>query len=402
MSTSIRSALALTGLAALALTAARPAAAQATFTYTLTVLDTLDALGGRNASGQGVNDSGQVAGYSNTAVFGIQHAFLSAPGGTPVKDLGTLDMGTVDGSVSYGMGVNTIGQVTGESNATTGYHAFLSGVNGGSLKDLGSLGGYYSYGQGVNDSGQVAGFSSTAADGPTTLVSPIHAFLSGVNGGSLKDLGTLGGTTSGGLGVNASGQVAGSSSTASGDTHAFLSGVNGGSLTDLGTLGGTTSFGRGVNASGQVVGYSTTTGGGTHAFLSGVNGGSLTDLGTLGGTSSVGQGVNASGQVVGNSTTTGDTAQHAFLYSGGVMTDLNTLITPNSGFLLDYANGISDTGFITGAGTNSAGFQYAFLLTPNAPAAVPEASTTVSFGLLLVLGLGGAVIAAKRKKVVAS
>lgn len=36
------------------------------------------------------------------------------------------------------------------------------------------------------------------------------------------------------------------------------------------------------------------------------------------------------------------------------------------------------------------------------PAAVPEASTTVSFGLLLALGLGGVVIAARRKKAVAS
>ncbi len=36
------------------------------------------------------------------------------------------------------------------------------------------------------------------------------------------------------------------------------------------------------------------------------------------------------------------------------------------------------------------------------PAAVPEASTTVSFGLLLALGMGGVVIAAKKKKVAAS
>ena len=85
-----------------------------------------------------------------------------------------------------------------------------------------------------------------------------------------------------------------------------------------------------------------------------------------------------------------------------MITDLNTLIAPGSGFTLTDATSISDTGFITGHATNSAGLQYAFLLTPNAPAAVPEASTTVSFGLLLVLGLGGAVIAAKRKKVVAS
>ena len=35
---------------------------------------------------------------------------------------------------------------------------------------------------------------------------------------------------------------------------------------------------------------------------------------------------------------------------------------------------------------------------PSAPPAVPEASTTVSFGLLLALGLGGLAIAAKRKK----
>ncbi len=35
------------------------------------------------------------------------------------------------------------------------------------------------------------------------------------------------------------------------------------------------------------------------------------------------------------------------------------------------------------------------------PAAVPEASTTVSFGLLLALGLGGVVVAARRKKAAA-
>lgn len=37
-------------------------------------------------------------------------------------------------------------------------------------------------------------------------------------------------------------------------------------------------------------------------------------------------------------------------------------------------------------------------ITLNAPPAVPEASTTASFGLLLALGLGGLVVAAKRKK----
>ena len=101
-------------------------------------------------------------------------------------------------------------------------HAFLSGPDGGPLKDLGTLpGGIYSEGQGVNASGQVAGYSYTAGDVD-------HAFLSGPGGGPLKDLGTpLGRPHSFGYAVNDSGQVAGESST-SGGGHAFLSGPGGG------------------------------------------------------------------------------------------------------------------------------------------------------------------------------
>ena len=141
---------------------------------------------------------------------------------------------------------------------------------------------------------------------------------------------------------------------------------------------------------------STTASGAFHAFLSGPNGGPLQDLGTLGGIFSEGLGVNASGQVVGDSTTAGG-VYHAFLFSNGVLTDLNTLIAPGSGFTLESAYGISDTGFITGFGTNSSGQQDAFLLRPNAP--VPEASSVVSLGLLLALGMGGLVVAARRKKI---
>ena len=41
-------------------------------------------------------------------------------------------------------------------------------------------------------------------------------------------------------------------------------------------------------------------------------------------------------------------------------------------------------------------------LVQTSPAAVPEASTTVSLGLLLALGLGGLAVAAKRKQSAAS
>src|SRR5688500_6265601 len=78
-------------------------------------------------------------------------------------------------------------------------------------------------------------------------------------------------------------------------------------VADLGTLGGTSSIGWGINASGQVTGQSYTTGDAeTHAFL---YDGAMHDLGTLGGTFSSGAGINDSGQV------TGQSDGHAFLWT---------------------------------------------------------------------------------------
>ncbi len=191
---------------------------------------------------------------------------------------------------------------------------------------------------------------------------------------TLTDLGNLpGGTSSEGLGVNDKGQVAGYDYvpvTGGARFHAFLSGPNGGALQDLGTLpGGAFSQGYGVNAGGQVAGYGDIPvdngndhNNHDHAFLSGPNGGALQDLGVLpGGTYSHSDSVNDSGQVVGTGDT--DVGQAAFLYSGGVMTDLNTLIAPGSGLALIEATHISNNGFITGI-AQAPGGTHAFLLTP--------------------------------------
>lgn len=363
---------------------AQPVLAQS---YTLTDLGTL---GGPFSNGSAVNNQGQVTGDLYVNGLNAYHAFLSGANGGSPRDLGTLG-----GANSFGNALNDQGQVTGSAYpGYNGSHAFLSGVNGGPLQDLGTLGGNYSTGFGVTATGQVGGYS-TIANGD------YHAFISGVNGSALQDLGTLGGNNSYGLGINATGQVTGESLTANGDTHAFLSGAGGGPLRDLGTLGAlegqgpADSRGIGVNSAGQVTGYAATADGHLHAFLSGNNGGALQDLGTLGGGYSSGNSVNDQGQVVGFSYLEAGNTTAAFLYSSGKMINLNTLLSPSFGFILTSASGISDTGFITGTGINVEGRQDAFLLTPIA-AAVPEASTTVSFSLLLVLGLGGLVIAKKK------
>ena len=62
---------------------------------------------------------------------------------------------------------------------------------------------------------------------------------------------------------------------------------------------------------------------GLHAFV--YSGGMMSDLGTFGGSSSTANAINGAGQIVGYASYAGDVQQHAFLYSGGMMTDLGTL-----------------------------------------------------------------------------
>jgi probable HAF family extracellular repeat protein len=76
----------------------------------------------------------------------------------------------------------------------------------------------------------------------------------------------------------------------------------------------------------------------------------MTNLGTVAGfSSSSANALNNLGQVVGNlSNDIGPT--HAFVWQSGVMTDLNTLIPGDSGWVLQEATGINDNGQIVGVG----------------------------------------------------
>jgi probable HAF family extracellular repeat protein len=90
----------------------------------------------------------------------------------------------------------------------------------------------------------------------------------------------------------------------------------------------------------------------------------MTDLGTLGGTFGNALGINSGGTIVGSANTAGDVSQDAFIYSGGVLTDLNTLLDGSgAGWSLTSAQGINDLGQIVGYGTIG-GQTHAFLLTP--------------------------------------
>jgi len=189
-----------------------------------------------------------------------------------------------------------------------------------SIVNLGTLGGNDSQAFGINANGQVVGSSSPASDNA-------HPFR---YDGVMHDLGTLPGTI-GGLAsaINAAGLVTGTLATSTNPAVArHVAYQYDGSMHDIGTLGGLDAFARDINDAGKIVGESSIGSGQAlprHAFLCD---GSMHDLGTLGGVSSEAISINSFGRVTGNASTAAapgiPSVTHAFLYDG-TMHDLGTL-----------------------------------------------------------------------------
>lgn len=220
------------------------------------------------------------------------------------------------------------------------------------LTDLGTLPGMnYSVGQAINATGQTTGASGD--DGSNVS----HVFLN--SSGTWEDLGTLGGQSGIGNGVNASGVVAGYSENSNNAYRAFVS--SGDTLVDIGDLGGGSAVAYANNDAGDVVGSAVTNEGSNHPFL--YSNGQMIDLGTLGSPEGTdwwnsAQGVNNSGLVVGTSYN----AQGNFLgftWSNGKMTAMGTL-----GGLWSQAYAVNNTGQITGIAYTKAGNAHAYITEP--------------------------------------
>jgi probable HAF family extracellular repeat protein len=162
---------------------------------------------------------------------------------------------------------------------------------------------------------------------------------------TITDLGTLpGGCYSGAQAINVSAEITGWAYSSATVADVFL--YSNGSMTNLGTLGGTTGIGNGINKSGTY-----------RAFLS--SGGTLTDIGDFGGGSAAAYALNDAGQVVG-SAATADGGNHPFLYSAGKMTDLGTLGSPNGNSWWNSAQGVNNSEVVTGTSYDAHGNFFAF------------------------------------------
>jgi probable HAF family extracellular repeat protein len=352
--------------------------------YSITDLGTL---GGNNSGPSGINNRGQVVGWSETtdidpsSGFPIFHAFLWNKG--VMHDLGTLG-----GQYSEALlgGINSQGQVVGHAETVDPnnppffeWHAFL--WKKGAMHDLGTLGGITSFANAIDSEQRVVGGAQTNEPDPL-LGQQYHPFL--WEKGVMMDLGTLGGNLAFATGISVieaqeSGeegaadkeqaqntrktrhsrfQVVGGSTVDNNPTPPFLFPLfaflwEDGVMTNLGALGGIESFPEAINDRSQVVGEFTaldSAGAGiSHAFR--WENGLMQDLGTVVGDSdSVAYAINHEGQIVGGSGSGFIDAPfnpvHAFLWEHGVLTDLNTLIPANADLQLIAAFGINARGQI--------------------------------------------------------
>jgi len=336
--------------------------------------------GGRNTGPQWINESASIVGASENGkidpLTGIKevHAVLWDP------DRRIHDLGTLGGNGSVAWVINDAGQVAGDSlndipddlNASgaiglpgaTQTHSFL--WQNGVMLDLGTLGGTQSGGSGINQRGQVVGYSTiNSIPNAGTGIPTIDPFF--WDGHKMIDIGSLGGTIGVAVAANNRGQVIGWSNRAGDDFHhAFLWPGRDGKIVDLGTLGGSGSEAMAINDSGYVTGAARLPGNAeVHAVLWG-NGGVL-DLGVIpGDLCDEGMSLNSRLQVVGwsNQGVCHGPHAHGFLWERGVLFDLNRLIVNRSGLQVIEGTFINERGEITANAITAEGNTHAVALIP--------------------------------------
>jgi probable HAF family extracellular repeat protein len=318
-----------------------------------------------------INNGGTIVGSRQTATGSIAFRWLA---GSQAEDIAGTTVANA---------VNEADQVTGTT--LTGTFVF-----DGSLREWDGYSGF-----GINEAGQISGnkaLNNPYRPTPLPLDPAIYTpdrwnnlgiatvYARGTRQGVYADLYVLDDINDAGFAIGSRRRygLAGSSAiliTPAFDAVTYLPIPNGG-------------YAKAINSQNKVVGATgsnSTSGEYAHAYLYDYNAGNLLDLGTLnGGLTSSAADINESSQVVGTSwlvtqlTSLNDPTQyHAFLWENGLMTDLNTLIAADSGWILTAATAINDNGDIVGSGLLN-GQVHAFLLTTDQAPPPPAAESPLA------------------------
>ena len=255
----------------------------------------------------------------------VTHAYQWQNGGK--TDLGALP----GGASSAAFWINSNGLIAGNSQNGE-FDPVIPGLpelraviwKNGKIRDLGTLGGSSSFSQAVNDRGQVTGLALNDMPDPFSFYYQYFYCLPF--------------------------QICPANAT---ETRGFVWDEKDG-MQDIGTLGGPDAFPSLINQHGQVAGFSytdstpqPTTGFPTlHPFLW-EKGKGMKDLGSLGGTNTASiNGLNERGEVVGGALLAGDVINHPFLWDGEKLIDL--VAPPFGGSADGEAFWINEAGEVVG------------------------------------------------------
>jgi len=311
--------------AASAVTLAQTSGPSVPQTYRFTNLGTL---GGFESVATGVNDRGEVSGFSTSGESLATRGALWQ--GRSLTDLGI--------GIAFGINDHTV--VVGDRTLAT---AWVS-TRPVTLQDF--SGGFRSAALAISDAGQIAGYSWLPDR------THMHASLWPSISSPAIDLGPVRGVDSIAAAINNRGQAAGSWTTADGFNHAALwtDGVG----VDLSLPGELRSFASGLNDDGIAVGASLFLDDG-HFHATVWNGASVEVLNDTGHASSFAQDINNQGWIVGSVGDDRFGTGRATLWHDGIAIDLNTRLRPGTvqaGWVLDTAVAINDHGWIVGAAHN--------------------------------------------------
>ncbi len=372
-------------------------------TYTLTDLGPLSVTAAPSGA-TALNAAGQVTGFRfenfpNTPVClaqGANEAFLWNPSSPPPPTSGTYtELGTLGGASGFGYGINNAGQIVGAAdicinNGFSDQRAFIWQNGTITALDPSTNSSDGSAAFAINTNGDVAGYINHANTGVgyqaviwkggtaagLTVLTPLPCQFSPYCQSKALAINDSGQAAGWGIGPFVSGPIGSYNA-----NQAVMWDTNG-QPTGLGSLGNYfDDQANAIDSKGDVVGYSGIDPYTIHAVL--WQNGTATDLGAIPGidplfgpsanitdNNSSAWGINSKGDIVGISAygtqaVTQGNGGRAFLYTGGQMYDLLSLLAPGTNWRqLKAAWAINDAGQIVGVGIDANQQEHGFLLTP--------------------------------------
>jgi probable HAF family extracellular repeat protein len=326
-----------------------------------------------------------------TTDAGLLHAIVWSGSGV-MTDLGSAGLNSIafginESGLTVGQAETAIQDPNGEDFCGTqalglpgtGATCMAFATQDGVMRPLQTLGGANGRAIAVNSRAQIVGTAENATVDPSCPSPQKYQFKPVLwQGEEVQELPTAGGDQNGlASNINENGEIVGASGICTAyqphslelfqPMHALL--WEAGRVIDLGNLGGAGHimghFARTINNNGEVVGFSDVAGDkAAHGFRWTRNTG-MEDLGTLGGDGhSAGLAINDQGVIAGISIAPDFSSLRAFVWRGGVMTDLNQLIPANSALYLLTGCSINAGGEITGFAVDSNGNMHGYLAMP--------------------------------------